>query len=100
MVLIIIASLVFCFIPSMITGMCMFFRRNNRDPGLQQLGKISSEHRRGNCGGANVTVKSMTGLSLSVHADEYVTVLALKKYIAHQQSGGHYVSCLFMCAPC
>jgi hypothetical protein len=85
-----IALFVVCGLYTTIAGMCMFFRRNNRDPGLQQWGEISSEHWHGSCSGANVTVKSMTGLSLSVHADEHVTVLALKKYIAHQQSGGHY----------
>ena len=67
-----------------------------RDPSLQQLGQISSGHRHGGCGGVNVTVKSMTGLSLSVHADEHVTVLALKKYVAHQESGEHSHTLLFL----
>jgi hypothetical protein len=74
----------------------MFFRQNSRDPSLQQLGQISSGHRHGNCGGVNVTVKSMTGLSLSVHADEHVTVFALKKYVAHQESGEHSHTLLFL----
>jgi hypothetical protein len=76
--------------------LCMFYRRNSRDPSLQQLGQISSGHRHGSCGGVNVTVNSMTGLSLSVHADEHVTVLALKKYVAHQESGEHSHTLLFL----